>query len=381
MERHFKYVLLTISLLISSHATYAQWTFNLTYHITAGCAQGDPEIQREIRQLENEVNAMWQQAFSQGVGFPSKQICEQVRQMILGVGWSDGACRIYYTCTSCTGTDIAMPGQGSNQTNPTTGNLNFNGAVQGEPVFSSNPALDTPNWIDDADLQQQLLNPNTYPKSFTPKTGHPNHDKAYSDLADAYGDKQDNKPIPSKSADYDLFKGIGADAGVNIGDFFSPEDWAGMNLSSDEWDKKFKQFTDAIDNAKRIDREKRMDDFETHLMLTGIDMTAFAANSVIPGGPITGSLIGGIAEAGKQAAVGDQIAWNDVGIAALNGGLGNLSSGKDDPLLDAGISMVTTKLQGGTNIETTAAGIGTFSSVLGTNMSISPVKTVKTVNH
>lgn len=147
MKRNFKYILLIIGLLISYHAAYAQWTFTPTIKYSGNCSVDDPEAQRWIRQSENEANAMLQQIFSQYASFPNRAMCDQCRNLILSIRKSNGYCTVYYTCTQCTGRDIAMPGQG-NQTNPTTGNLNFNGPSQGQPFFSPSPYVDVEYWID-----------------------------------------------------------------------------------------------------------------------------------------------------------------------------------------------------------------------------------------
>lgn len=156
--------------------------------------------------------------------------------------------------------------------------------------------------------------------------------------------QQARNAIPQNTTDdgsYNIFKERGAEVGVNMADFFSVDEWTrNTNITSEEWDEKFDKYTEAIDEAKRKEREKRIDDFETALILVGIDMTEYAANLGLaaitaPMGPagsflastIGGGLISGFAEAGRQYVDGGSIKWNDVRDKAVIGATSGASFG------------------------------------------------------
>ena len=283
------------------------------------CAQGRLDV--KVTQKSNTANCNFLtntaknsiQQFINGQTIDTKPKCEQLAGEIKATYASD-----CYTITC----DCVFPtgngNSGSNSSNPFGyPQININGINQGAAFFSSTPATETENLIKQFGLQlQALFNNNS--GSFT---GKANFDKAYSPLVSNYNNgnrretrQKSNNNNETAFGSYDHFKEIGAEAGVNIEDFFSPEAWRMENISSDEWDEKFRQFTNAIDKAKRKNYEKFTETLDTQLTLLGIDMVEFAANkslTTVTGatlGPvgalvadvIGGAIIGGAAEAARQ---------------------------------------------------------------------------------
>lgn len=358
MKRIFKCTLLIIGLLLSCHTTYAQGELKIT--ITQNTNGG----------LCNTMTAGARANAKNYEALRPKNLkeCEELKREVLSNPDFRNSC--FTVQCDCVGFPASSTNSDFNDFNPFNNpQINFNDPVH-RGVFLD-PAATEQDWYNQFKLQRQLQSSNSH--SLDPKLND-----AIERLLRHNQEMRDVKPKSIKSADYDLFKELGANAGVNIANFFnSVEEWVGTNLTSDEWDEKFKQFTKAIDDANRMDREKRIDDFETALMLTGIDMLEHSTNVGLsmaettgPVGAIVKVIVGSATGAGAEIArqhvteVGEPIVWSNVGRQAFKGGVGNFSIevfGVKKELrlekdvrdaLDAGISTVTTKFQGGTNVET-----------------------------
>ena len=116
-------------------------------------------------------------------GFPTKNECESARKIVDGISQSFlCGCTLYIICSPCTGRDIEMPGQGSFQTNPTPGTLNYNGASQGKPFFSPNPSSEIDDFMADYYVRKMALEKKSGSAITLPTTGNSTFDKAYADL-------------------------------------------------------------------------------------------------------------------------------------------------------------------------------------------------------
>ena len=81
-------------------------------------------------------------------GLPTKSQCESVRQMVLAIEANTGDCEGHFTCTPCTGSDLATSGD----LNP--GGISNNGQVDGKPIFTPHQSQAAEDFWED--YKQQL---------------------------------------------------------------------------------------------------------------------------------------------------------------------------------------------------------------------------------
>ncbi len=126
------------------YKTQAQgWTFTFQLSQSGPCTPGIPLP--VIPTLPN-------------FGFPTQSQCEALRQMVLAIKASTpvyddkgkyiGDCSLFYTCTTCTGSDIVT----ASQVNP--GEVSFDGQFQGKPLFTTHESSAFEDWS--KDYRQQL---------------------------------------------------------------------------------------------------------------------------------------------------------------------------------------------------------------------------------
>jgi hypothetical protein len=168
-KRFLKTILVGVCFVVISQSLSAQWGFTPTLKTSGKC--WDAESQKYINQMNAGLSSIFTRVF------PTKADCEMIRQLFLNTNRSFEGCRIYYTCTACTGTDMATSNGQS-----TTGYLNFNGINQGSAIFSSNPGNTNIDWIDQANTRTQALGlRNENNNSVTPTTKDKDFNEYYAD--------------------------------------------------------------------------------------------------------------------------------------------------------------------------------------------------------
>lgn len=113
-------------------SAYAQYSFQVTIHGDGSreCKQAEAMVQQQVAKYGSLAN------------FPNRTVCEQTRSAILAIKASGYNCKIYYTATPCTGTDMTNIGS----VNPTT-------------PPGSNPSNDLRNQIQDYDYMREIQDP------------------------------------------------------------------------------------------------------------------------------------------------------------------------------------------------------------------------------
>jgi hypothetical protein len=128
----------------------AQWTFTPQIQ-NSGCSSA-ATAQQYMTQLNTQLSSIFT-----GLGLPSKSMCESLRQQVLAIRFSSpeydnkgkyiGECAVFYTCSSCTGSDVFVPGQSSPDFNQTvSGNVSIDGLIQGTSFFSSHSSKEIEDW-------------------------------------------------------------------------------------------------------------------------------------------------------------------------------------------------------------------------------------------
>lgn len=181
-QRLFVTLLLSfISFVSFSIETKAQgWTFTFQMAQSGPCPAGVP-----LPVLPTFPN----------FGFPTQNQCESLRQTILSIresfpvtndrGNYIGDCALFYTCTPCTGSDIVVASQ------PSPGEVSFNGQYTGEPLYSSHESSAFEDWS--LDYKQQLASygitsilGNTLTPPQIPLTGDQEFDAFYNNQTDNF---------------------------------------------------------------------------------------------------------------------------------------------------------------------------------------------------
>jgi hypothetical protein len=199
-------------------------------------------------------------------GIPTKVDCESFRSMVLSIQVG-GECRVFYRCTSCTGSDMVN----SQQMMP--GSISFRGTETGKAFFSPSPGQTTQDWINSVQEKAQSLgfnHTNSSNNGFTlPRTGDNSFDDAYSNLVDNTFKKDANRIIYSKgqapfrgkrlaepgygiqtdykSNGYKVLKEMGEKVGLDLSNYLTEEEWyrdtRTMTLSEiNEHNRKFGEF-------------------------------------------------------------------------------------------------------------------------------------------
>ncbi|MDO9340505.1 MAG: hypothetical protein Q7T72_08270 [Bacteroidales bacterium] len=115
------------------------------------------------------------------LGIPTKSQCESLRQQVLAIKVTGGNCSMGYTCTPCTGSDIASNGSDIANGQVKPGEVSFD---PGKPFFTTHQSSAFEDWA--RDYRQQLesygitsiLGKNITPNQI-PLTGNMNFDKFY----------------------------------------------------------------------------------------------------------------------------------------------------------------------------------------------------------
>ena len=138
---------LVLILIMFSSTAKSQWTFTFQLTQSGPCPAGVP-----IPVIPTLPN----------LGLPNQALCESLRQQILAIrssvpitdsrGNYIGDCTLYYTCTACTGSDLAFPGQGNGQ--GVAGEVSINGLMEGKSIFTSHQSTAFEDW---ATEYKQLL--------------------------------------------------------------------------------------------------------------------------------------------------------------------------------------------------------------------------------
>jgi len=132
------------------------------------------------------------QPFTIPSGIPTQGQCNSLRQTILGISASQpvydnhgnylGECKVFYTCTECTGSDIINP---TNSSAP--GSVSVNGLTQGNAFFTPHESEALQKWLEDYLQRTNLMAmPGTTPmtidlKKDVPLTGDNDFNKYYID--------------------------------------------------------------------------------------------------------------------------------------------------------------------------------------------------------
>ena len=128
-------------------------------------------------------------SFTVPPAFPTQSQCEGLRQTILAIKVSTpvydnhgkyiGDCSVFYSCTPCSGSDMAIQGQVS------PGEVSFDGQYQGKPLFTTHESAAFEDWA--KDYKQQLaaygitsILGNTLTPPNIPLTGDKGFDDFYS---------------------------------------------------------------------------------------------------------------------------------------------------------------------------------------------------------
>jgi hypothetical protein len=136
-QRLFKASLLSvIALICFSYQAYAQWSFTFHMQALGNCPDASSAISYANSMLSSIPN----------MGLPTKSMCDALRQQILAISVSGGGCTISYTCSECSGSDLAS------QAKP--GDVSFNAASQGVPFFTVHQSSAFQDWA--RDYKQQL---------------------------------------------------------------------------------------------------------------------------------------------------------------------------------------------------------------------------------
>ncbi len=136
-------LLISVTFIGFSHKANAQgWSFTFQLAQSGPCGTTVPLV---IPPLPN-------------FGIPNKGACESLRQILLSIqsstpitddqGHFIGYCRLFLTCTQCTGSDIVIPGQS------TPGSVSFDGLFKGEAYFTPHESSAFEDWAKD---YKQLL--------------------------------------------------------------------------------------------------------------------------------------------------------------------------------------------------------------------------------
>jgi len=122
---------------------------------------------------------------------PTQTFCESLRQQILAIRASSpvydshgqyiGDCSVFYTCSTCTGSDMSVRGDNSSE----PGSVSIDGLAQGSAFFAPHQSKAIENWIDDyvQKMNSMGMDVNSNP-SFNPDipaTGDADFDKYYAD--------------------------------------------------------------------------------------------------------------------------------------------------------------------------------------------------------
>lgn len=189
----FIMILLQIILFNGIHNfSFAQgWSFTFTLTQTGPCGSSLPTLPQFTIPF-----------------FANQSQCESLRQSILNISASMpvydnqgdiiGYCRVFYTCTACTGSDIQTS---SNSNMP--GSVSFDGPAQGQAFFSPHESQAIENWINDYIKKMESIG---YPVNQNamfnfqniPLTGDPAFDQFYfnqlNDFENAKPANVGNKP-------------------------------------------------------------------------------------------------------------------------------------------------------------------------------------------
>ncbi|MFZ0281519.1 MAG: hypothetical protein WAL29_07710 [Bacteroidales bacterium] len=121
----------------------------------------------------------------------NQSFCESLRQNILNIRVSGsvygdhgeylGECAVFYTCTACTGSDIAVPSD-----NSLPGTVAIDGLTKGTAFFSPHESKTIQNWIDDYNQKMESMGITAGMKNAdivpdVPATGDADFDKFYAD--------------------------------------------------------------------------------------------------------------------------------------------------------------------------------------------------------
>lgn len=137
-------LVLAACLAFGPQAVFAQWTFNVTFHISGECATS------EARMAVNNWNNMWQTqvlpAMQQSA--MTREECERMRTMIESIcssfAFHDRYCSVTWTIGPCVGKDPP-------------GSELILGPSQGSSYFSPNPADEVLNWASDVKNREFAL--------------------------------------------------------------------------------------------------------------------------------------------------------------------------------------------------------------------------------
>lgn len=122
---------------------------------------------------------------------PNQSFCESLRQQILAISASSpvynehgqyiGDCSVFYTCTPCTGSDMALPGDNSLE----PGLVSIDGLAQGSAFFSPHVSKAIESWIDDYFQKMKSIGMDSYSQPSSspdiPSTGDADFDRYYAD--------------------------------------------------------------------------------------------------------------------------------------------------------------------------------------------------------
>jgi hypothetical protein len=121
----------------------AQWGFSVTPKISGECAaymSSMPPLPRVT-------------------GFPTKAECENARSQVMNIRFSTPVCSFSYSCTACTGNDIAggIGGTGAGGTVSNDGSVRVSGTSQGSSFYSANTFEAIQDAYDQKKLQNEML--------------------------------------------------------------------------------------------------------------------------------------------------------------------------------------------------------------------------------
>lgn len=157
------------------------WTFVPTLH--SSC----PYTSTAASQVNAILNG-----FS-SFGIPTKSQCETLRQYILSVKVNmqldeGGTCSLYYTCTECAGSDMAISSDITS-----IGSVSLNALTQGNAFFSSHPSFGFEDWYNNnvLKLKSMGIDFNTYFSGNGMFTDNMDFNKSYADQVSKFENTND----------------------------------------------------------------------------------------------------------------------------------------------------------------------------------------------
>lgn len=168
MRKQIASTLLALAGLLPANA---QLSFTVSVEYTGSC-RGD---------LQKIADAWINQYKPQAMGIRTTQECEQLRQVVNGINYSNGSGR--YSCGfklkagPCTGRPIATGAEA-------VGQVNIQGPEKGGSFFVTNAAVEIQSWVEDEAMRRMGLNRDVqYLESTIVSTGDQNYDTARNKLS------------------------------------------------------------------------------------------------------------------------------------------------------------------------------------------------------